>query len=188
MSVPRLLDFEGIFPRLGQGVFVAPGSTVIGDVEIGDESSIWYNSVIRGDDCPITIGARTNIQDLSVIHITSGQYSTHIGDDVTVGHRAIIHGCKIGDRCLIGMGAIVLDGAVIEEECLIAAGTLIPPGMHVPAGSLVMGSPGRIKKKLSDEERAKLAMSAAHYVEMAKRHNADASNGSWQSEHYRPTH
>lgn len=170
MALPELVDFEGTFPTTGEAVFIAPGATVIGGVELGDHSSVWYNSVLRGDVCPITVGARTNIQDLSVIHVTSGRHPTVIGDEVTVGHRAIIHGCQIEDRCLIGMGAIVLDGAVIEEGSLIAAGALIPPGMRVPSGSLVMGSPGRVKRELSDGERDEIVASAHHYVELARRH------------------
>lgn len=170
MSVPELIDFEGRFPTVDNTVYIAPGAKVIGEVKIGDASSIWYNSVLRGDVCPITIGARTNIQDQSVIHVTSGTHPTVIGNDVTVGHRALLHGCTVADRCLIGMGAIILDGAVIDKECLIAAGTLIPPGMHVPAGSLVMGSPGKVKRELSREEREQFLVSAAHYVKLARRH------------------
>ncbi len=170
MSIPGIIDFEGRFPRVHPGVFVGPGARVIGDVELGAHSSVWYNTVIRGDVCPITIGERTNIQDLCVVHVTSGVHPTHIGREVTVGHKATIHGCRIADRCLIGMGAIILDGAEIEEECLIAAGTLIPPGMHVPAGSLVMGSPGKVKRELTEKERQSIALSAAHYVELAERH------------------
>ncbi len=173
MTLPRLVDFEGAFPSTGQGVFVAGGARVIGDVRIGAESSVWYNSVLRGDVCPITIGERTNIQDLCVIHVTSGMHDTLVGDEVTVGHRAILHGCEIGDRCLIGMGAVILDGAVIEPECLIAAGTLIPPGMRVPSGSLVMGSPGKVKRELTDHERQSIVVSAHHYVELAKRHDVN---------------
>lgn len=173
MSIPGLIGFEDTFPTVGEGVYVAPGARVIGDVEIGPQSSVWYNSVVRGDVCPITIGERTNIQDLSVIHVTSGEHSTHIGDDVTIGHKATIHGCRIEDRSLIGMGAIVLDGAVIESQCLIAAGTLIPPGMHVPQGSLVMNSPGIVKRELTEEERQSIAASSAHYVELARRHGDD---------------
>ncbi|TXD38222.1 gamma carbonic anhydrase family protein [Lujinxingia vulgaris] len=170
MTAPRLLDFEGTFPRLDSGVFVAAGAKVIGEVQVGADSSVWYNAVVRGDVCPITIGERTNIQDLSMVHVTSGQFPTVIGDDVTVGHRAIVHGCTIGNRVLVGMGAIVLDGAVIEDECIIAAGALVTPGTHVPAGSMVMGAPGKVVRALSPAERADLLRSAAHYVQMARRH------------------
>lgn len=171
MTTPELIDFEGKFPTVADGVFVAPGASVIGEVELGIDSSVWYNAVIRGDVCPISIGARTNIQDLSVIHVTSGTHPTTIGDDVTVGHGATIHGCEIEDRCLIGMGAIILDGAVVESESLVAAGSLIPPGMRIPSGSLVMGSPAKIKRELTDEERASIEASAYHYVELAGRHD-----------------
>lgn len=170
MSVPELIDFEGHFPSLGDDVFVASGAAVIGRVTLGAGSSVWYNTVIRGDVCPITIGERTNIQDLSIIHVTSGAHPTVIGDDVTIGHGATIHGCEIEDRCLIGMGSIILDGAVIGAQSLIAAGALIPPGMNVPSGSLVMGSPGKIKRELSTQERQSIEASAHHYVELAQRH------------------
>ena len=171
----ELIDFEGTFPSIGDGVFVARGAAVIGEVDLGAHSSVWYNAVIRGDVCPITIGARTNIQDGSIIHVTSGSHGTTIGDEVTVGHGAIIHGCEIDDRCLIGMGSTILDGAHIESECLVAAGALVPPGMRVPAGSLVMGSPAKVKRQLSDQERASIEISALHYVELARRHNPSDS-------------
>lgn len=172
MVAPRLLDFEGTFPRTADGVYVAPGARIIGDVTLGEMSSVWYNAVIRGDVASIEIGARTNIQDLSMIHVTSGAFETRIGSGVTVGHGAIIHGCTIGDHCLIGMGAIILDGAVVEEGSLIAAGTLVTPGTHIPAGSMVMGSPGKVRRSLSDEERQRIRLSAAHYVELARRHES----------------
>src|SRR5687767_2705734 len=113
-----IYELMGTAPRLGRGVFVAPTASVVGDVEIGDESSLWFGAVARGDGFPIRIGARTNIQDNAVVHVTGGKASTTIGDDVTVGHLALVHGCTVGDRALVGMGAIVLDGAVVEDECL----------------------------------------------------------------------
>lgn len=171
MSNPELIDFEGKFPSLSDGAFVASGAAVIGEVELGSDSSVWYNAVIRGDVCPITIGERTNIQDTSVIHVTSGTHPTVIGDEVTVGHGATIHGCEIEDRCLVGMDTTVLDGAVVESYSLIAAGSLVPPGMTVPSGTLVMGSPAKVKRELTDEERASIETSAHHYVKLAHRHN-----------------
>ena len=171
MSTPNLIDFEGKFPSVAPGAFVAPGAVVIGEVEIGEGSSIWYNGVVRGDVCPITIGERTNIQDLSMIHVTSQTHPTTIGDEVTVGHKAIIHGCTIADRCLVGMGAVILDGADLEEYSFVAAGSVVPPGMRVPSGSLVMGSPARVKRELSEEERQKIEASAVHYVDLARRHH-----------------
>jgi carbonic anhydrase/acetyltransferase-like protein (isoleucine patch superfamily) len=164
----ELLSYKGILPTLGEDAYVAPGARVIGDVVLGDGASVWFNSVVRGDVMPIRIGARTNIQDLSVLHVSSETFATTIGDDVTVGHRAIIHGCTIEDRCLIGMGAIILDGAYIEEGCLIAAGALVPPGVRVPAGSVYMGAPGKVRRQVSQAELENFLESAKHYSELAR--------------------
>jgi carbonic anhydrase/acetyltransferase-like protein (isoleucine patch superfamily) len=159
-----------VSPRLHPSVFLAEGSQVIGDVEIGEESSVWYNTVLRGDVNSIRIGRRTNIQDLSVVHVEKGSHPVRIGDEVTVGHHVVIHGCTIGNRVLVGIGAVVLNGVVIEDDAFIAAGTLLIPGTHIPSGSMVMGSPGRVKRTLSDAERAGLLTSAAGYVLNAKLH------------------
>lgn len=158
---------NGVKPKIATGVFVAPNASVIGDVEIGESSSIWFGVVVRGDVFPIRIGARTNIQDSCVIHVTGGKARTSIGDDVTVGHAAIIHGCAIGNRCLVGMGSIVLDGAIVEDECFIAAGTLVAPGTRVPTRSMVMGRPGKVVRTLRDEEIAEIRSAAEHYVQNA---------------------
>jgi carbonic anhydrase/acetyltransferase-like protein (isoleucine patch superfamily) len=162
--------FQGVNPRLHASVFLADGSQVIGDVEIGEESSVWYNSVLRGDVNSIRVGRRTNIQDLSMVHVEKGTHPVRIGDEVTVGHHVVIHGCTIGNRVLVGIGSVVLNGVVIEDDSFIAAGTLLIPGTHVPSGSMVMGSPGRVKRTLSDAERAGLLASAAGYVLNAKLH------------------
>src|SRR5262249_57903897 len=122
-----VVTLDSVTPVLGRGVFVAPNATLIGQVTLGDESSVWFGAVLRGDVGTITIGARTNIQDLTMIHMTGGLTHTSIGEDVTVGHSVVLHGCTIGNRCLVGMGSIVLDGAVVGDDCLIAAGTLIAP-------------------------------------------------------------
>ena len=164
--------FQGATPRLHPSVFIAEGAQVIGNVEIGEESSVWYNTVLRGDVNSITIGARTNIQDLTVIHVEKGTHPTRIGNDVTVGHHVVIHGCTIGNRVLVGIGAIVLNGVVIEDDAFIAAGTLLTPGTVVPSGSMVMGSPGKVKRTLTDAERAGLLTSAAGYVLNAKLHRS----------------
>ena len=166
-------SLKGVTPLLGRGVFVAPTASVIGDVVIGDDSSLWFGSVVRGDAFPIRIGARTNVQDNAVVHITGGRAATSIGDDVTVGHLALVHGCTIGDRCLVGMGSIVLDGAVIEDECLIAAGSLVPPGMRVPTGSLVMGRPAKLVRALTAADRAYIREAAAVYVAHAREYLAE---------------
>ncbi len=163
-------------PKLGNNVFVAHGAVVIGHAEIGDDSSIWYGAVVRADVGLIRIGKRTNIQDLSLVHITDEDggkpADTIIGDDVTIGHKAIIHGCTIHDRVLIGMGAIILDGAVIESDCLIGAGSLVPPGKTIPSGTLALGSPAKVVRELTEADREQLRRSAAHYVKVAAQHVA----------------
>jgi gamma-carbonic anhydrase len=163
-----LYDHQGRVPALGPGVYVAPNATIIGDVEIGSESSVWFGAVLRGDVFPIRIGARTNIQDNAVVHVTGGKASTTVGDEVTVGHLAILHGCTIGSRCLVGMGSTVLDGAVLEDECFVAAGTLVPPGMRIATRSLVMGRPARVARQLAEADLAQIRESAAQYVGYAR--------------------
>ncbi|MEM1349651.1 MAG: gamma carbonic anhydrase family protein [Myxococcota bacterium] len=165
-----ILPFEAHTPTLSPDAFVAHGASVLGEVTMKASSSVWYNAVVRGDVMPIVIGERSNIQDLCMVHTSTGVSACIVGDDVTVGHRAILHGCTIGDACLIGMGAIILDGAVVEEHCLIAAGTLITPNTHIPAGSVVMGSPGRVRRTVSAADIDGFVRSAQHYVHMAARH------------------
>ncbi len=163
-------SFEGVLPVLGKEAFVADGATVLGRVHLGEGASVWYGSVLRGDVGRIDVGARTNVQDLSVVHVTTGTFDTSIGNDVTVGHRVILHGCKVGDRVLVGMGAILLDGVEVADDCLIAAGGLLTPGTKIPPGSVVMGSPGKVVRPLREQERQLIAASALHYVELAARH------------------
>ena len=165
-------SFQGVAPRLHSSVFVAEGAHVIGNVEIGEESSVWYNTVLRGDVNTITVGARTNIQDLTMVHVDRGTHPTRIGDDVTIGHHVVIHGCTIGNRVLVGIGAIVLNGVIIEDDAFIAAGSLLIPGTRVPTGSMVMGSPGKVRRQLTDAEREGLLTSAAGYVLNAKLHRS----------------
>jgi carbonic anhydrase/acetyltransferase-like protein (isoleucine patch superfamily) len=148
---------------------------VVGDVELGEGSSIWFQSVVRGDVNRIRIGARTNIQDHSTVHVTGGTHPTVVGDDVTVGHRVVLHGCTVKDRCLVGIGAIVLDGAVVEEEAMVGAGALVPPGMVVPSGTLVLGAPAKVKRTLSDEERAFFRTSATRYAGYAARYRGEGA-------------
>ncbi len=159
-----LRAFRGQWPQLDASVFVDESAQVIGDVAIGPESSIWMNCVVRGDVHRIRIGARTNVQDGTIIHVMRGTHPTTIGDEVTIGHGAIIHGCTIEDRVLIGMGAIVLNGAVIGTGSVVAAGTLVTEGAVVPPGSLVMGSPGRVRRPVSDDEAAMILDLAGRYV------------------------
>jgi carbonic anhydrase/acetyltransferase-like protein (isoleucine patch superfamily) len=165
--------FAGKSPRLHESVFAADGALVIGDVEIGAESSLWFGAVVRGDVNAIRIGARTNVQDYSVLHVTSGTHPTTVGDEVTLGHRVTLHGCTVGDRCLVGIGAIVMDGAVIGEQSIVGAGALVPPGMIVPPRSLVVGSPAKVRRPLGPEELDRLARSAANYVAYARQYAAE---------------
>ncbi|HSD91228.1 MAG TPA: gamma carbonic anhydrase family protein [Kofleriaceae bacterium] len=163
-------SFAGKTPELGRGVFLAETCAVIGDVVIGEDSSIWYSTVVRGDVMPIRIGARTSIQDNTVIHVTSGFSGTIIGSDCTIGHSAIIHACTVEDFCLIGMGSIILDGARIGRGSLVGAGALVTPGTDIPPGSLVIGSPAKVKRPINDKEREQIAYGAQHYVELARRY------------------
>ena len=161
-----LHSFRGIHPTIASHCFIADTALVIGNVTIGEHSSVWFNTVIRGDVDKITIGHHTNIQDLSMVHVTGGLACTNIGNYVTVGHSAVIHGCTIEDRCLIGMGAKVLDYAVIGAESIIAAGTVVPPGMIVPPRSMVVGVPGKVKKTLTEEEVNQLDHFWQAYLEL----------------------
>jgi len=155
-------------PTLGRDVFVADSAAVIGDVHLGDEAGVWFGAVLRGDYYPIRIGARTNVQDNVVVHITADQAATTIGDDVTIGHAAVIHGCTIGNLCLIGMGSIVLDGAVIGDESFVAAGSLVLPGTYVPPRSFVMGRPASVKRPAQERELEWVRSAAALYVGYAR--------------------
>ncbi len=156
--------FGGKTPALGEDVFIAEGAHVIGDVVLGARASVWFNCVVRGDVNEIRVGDETNLQDLTVVHVAAGKWPTRIGARVTVGHRAVIHGCTIGDLCLIGIGAIVMDGAVVGEESLVAAGTLVSPGQRIPPRSLAIGAPSRVLRALTDAELTFLRESAANYV------------------------
>ena len=162
-------EYKGIKPKIDKSAFIAESVDIIGQVNIGKNSNIWYKAVIRADDNYITIGENTNIQDLSVVHI-SEKHSTIIGDNVTIGHKSIIHGCEIGNNTLIGMGSIVLDGAKIGEFTLIGAGSLVPPGKEIPSGVLAMGSPVKVIRELSEQEKDNITKSALKYVELANNH------------------
>ena len=161
--VQQLNTFLRAQPKLGQGVYLAGSAVVIGDVTMGDHSSAWYHSVLRGDINRIVIGKGTNIQDNAVVHLAD-EFPCIIGDYVTVGHSAIVHACTIGNEVLVGMGAVVLDGAVVGDQCLIGAKAVIPGGMEIPAGSMVLGTPAKIVRALSGEERSNLKHWADKYV------------------------
>lgn len=166
--------FEGTRPVLGAGVFLAENATVIGDVVLGEESSVWYQTVLRGDVMPIRVGARTNLQDLTVVHVTTELAAVRIGDEVTVGHRVILHGCTIESRVLVGMGAIVLDLAVVESDVVLGAGSLVPPRMRLESGHLYMGAPAKRIRRLSDADRALIAAGWRAYVDLGRRFTAGA--------------
>ena len=156
--------FKDVTPSVDATVYIDDSAQVIGDVVIGPESSVWMNVVIRGDVNRVRIGKRTNIQDLSMVHVMRDTHPTIIGDEVTVGHSAVVHGTTIGDRVLIGMGAVLLNGVHIESDCIVAAGTLLTEGTRIPARSLVMGRPGRVKRTLTDEEVAEIRWYSDNYV------------------------
>ena len=170
--------YQGIHPGVSESAFVHDSAVVIGDVTLGDSVSVWPTAVLRGDVHRIEIGAGTNIQDGSIVHVAhegpyQSGYPAIVGEEVTVGHRAVIHACTIGDRVLVGMGAMVLDGAVVDDEVILGAGTLVPPGKHLAGGQLYLGSPARPVRALTDTEREQLAYSARHYVRLMARHRED---------------
>lgn len=172
-------SFQSDTPELGANVYIDPAAAVIGQVALGDDVSIWPMAVLRGDVNSIRIGARSNLQDGTVVHVThdgpytpAGGIPTVVGEDVTVGHKCLLHACKIGDRCLIGMGAIVMDGAVLGDEVLLAAGSLVSPGKHLQSGWLYRGSPARAVRELTAQEREQLAYSARHYVALKDKYTS----------------
>lgn len=157
--------YKGIHPKIHPTVFIVESAIIIGDVEIGEHSSIWFNAVIRGDVNYIRIGDRTNIQDLCMLHVTKNTHPLILGSDITVGHSVTLHGCTIKDRCLIGMGAVILDGAVVGEDCIIGAGALVTEGAVIPPGTLAVGMPAKPKRDLTDAEKARIRQSAQNYID-----------------------
>jgi gamma-carbonic anhydrase len=162
--------FKDKVPKISGSAFIADGVVIIGDVEIGDQASIWYNCVLRADVGRIRIGARTNVQDGSCVHMTHELSHAIVGEEVTIGHNAIVHGATVHDGALVGMGSILLDNAVIGSEAIVGAGTIVPPRMQVPPQSMVRGQPGRVVRELRVEERLEGRRGAAHYVELAAEH------------------
>jgi carbonic anhydrase/acetyltransferase-like protein (isoleucine patch superfamily) len=183
MAGPTLIPFDGRRPQLASDAFVASGAVLIGDVELGPEASVWYNCVLRGDVNRIRIGARSNIQDGSVLHVDSprpgreGGHPTLIGEEVLIGHMAMVHGCVLHDRSFVGLGAIVMDGCEIESGGMLAAGAMLTPGKRILAGQLWAGRPAKYLRDLSEEERAMNLAGVFHYVELARRHRAAVSAG-----------
>jgi carbonic anhydrase/acetyltransferase-like protein (isoleucine patch superfamily) len=167
-----IAPFGDRVPRVDPSAFVVDSAVVVGDVVVGPEASLWFHAVVRGDVERVRLGARTNIQDNATVHVTRDRWPTLVGDDVTIGHAAVLHGCVVGDHCLVGIGAIVLDGAVLEAECLVGAGALVTPGTRVPPRSLVLGSPARRVRELTGDEVERLHRSAAGYVARAAAYRA----------------
>ncbi len=164
-----VFSLDGVTPRIAPDAFIAPTAAVIGDVVIGPETGIWFHCLVRGDMGIIRIGARTNIQDGTVIHIDSGGMDTHIGDDVTVGHNAVIHACTLKNRAFVGIGATVLDGAVIEEGGLLGAGGLLTPGKVIGPNEMWTGSPAKLRRVMDEDERKRFDRNAIVYVELARK-------------------
>ncbi|NKB80564.1 MAG: gamma carbonic anhydrase family protein [Nitrospirales bacterium] len=173
-----LKSYRGTMPTIAPDVFIEETAVIIGDVTIGPDSSVWFNSVVRGDVHWIHIGHRTNIQDLCLLHVTHDTYPLSIGDDVTVGHHVVLHGCTVNDRVLIGMGAIIMDGAVISEECIVGAGALVTERTIIPPQSLVLDSPAKVIRPLTNDEHIWLKQSAQNYVQYAKQYLIDSQNSS----------
>lgn len=171
-GAPILRRFLAARPSLDPTAWVAPGAVVVGDVQVGPGSSIWYGCVLRGDVHHIRVGSCSNIQDGSVLHVTEGRFPCELGDGVSVGHRAVVHGCSVEDGVLIGIGAVVLDGARLRAGSLVAAGSLVPPGFELPAGMVAMGVPARVVRPVRDSEREMQRRTALAYAERARQHSA----------------
>ena len=179
-----ILPYRNVLPRLGQRVLVVDSAVVIGDVQLGDDSSVWYGTVLRGDVGAIRVGRRTNLQDMACVHVTGGLSDAVIGDEVTVGHRAVLHSCTVGDGCLIGIGSILLDGASVGEGSVVGAGALVPPNMQIPARSFVLGCPAKVLRPAREHEIAMGRQGAAGYVELAREYlgqtqNDEAGSAPW---------
>jgi carbonic anhydrase/acetyltransferase-like protein (isoleucine patch superfamily) len=172
-DAPRLLALPSGRPTIADDAWIAPGATVVGTVTVGPGSSVWYSAVVRGDGDRIDIGERTNVQDGCVLHTDPG-FPLTLGDGISVGHRAVLHGCTVGNDTLVGMGAVVLNGARIGERCLVAAGALVLEGAEIPAGSLVAGAPAKVRRPLTDDEVAALRKNARDYEQATRTHAGSA--------------
>ncbi|ANT65743.1 MULTISPECIES: gamma carbonic anhydrase family protein [Prosthecochloris] len=172
-----ILPYKGVYPRIHESVFLAEGACVIGDVEIGEDSSVWFNAVIRGDVCPITIGCRTSVQDNAALHVTHDTGPLHIGSDVTIGHGAVLHACRIEDHVLVGMGSTLLDDCVAEPFSIVAAGALVRQGFAIPSGMLAAGVPAKIMRPLTDTEKKVVTESPGNYVRYVAEYRAGGYEG-----------
>ena len=178
MTKPLILPYKGeyapggVFPKISDKAFIAPGAAVIGDVEIGEDTGVWFGCVIRGDVNTIRIGKRTNIQDGTVIHVTRHTGPTFIGDNITIGHSVLLHACRLEDNCFVGMHATIMDGAVVESGAMVAAGALVTPGKRIPAGQLWAGNPAKYFRDLTERDLAFFPVSAENYVKHAREYLA----------------
>jgi gamma-carbonic anhydrase len=168
--MPLILSLDGHTPRIAPSAFIAENATIIGDVEIGEEASVWFGCVLRADVGKIRIGARSNLQDLTCVHLTHGLSETIVGEDVTVGHGVILHGCAVGDRALVGMGSVLLDNSVLGEGSVLGAGSLLTPRTVIPPGHLAHGRPARVQRPVTEAEARLGPDGARHYVENARRY------------------
>jgi carbonic anhydrase/acetyltransferase-like protein (isoleucine patch superfamily) len=174
-SAAMIRSFQGITPTIPASCFVEDTAVVIGDVVMGESCSVWFNAVIRGDVHYIRLGSRTNVQDLCLLHVTHDTHPLIIGNDVTIGHHVVLHGCTIQDRVLVGMGAIIMDGAVIGEDSVVGAGALVTERTIVPPKSLILGSPAKVKRPVTEKELAWIRESAENYVKYAEQYMGDSS-------------
>lgn len=163
-----ILPYQGHFPSIGQNVFIAPSAQIIGKVTIGDHTNLWFNVALRGDVHEIHVGSGTNIQDGTIIHVTTGGIGTHIGNNVTIGHLALLHDCTLEDECFIGMGAKLLDKVYVEKGAMVAAGALVTPGKRIPTGELWAGNPAKFMRLLTEDEKKYIPHSAQHYQKLAQ--------------------
>lgn len=170
---PIILPYRGVWPTIAPDAFIAPGAVVIGDTHIGPGTSVWFGCVIRGDVHEIRIGANTNIQDGTIVHVSKGTFGTYIGDNVTIGHAALIHACTLESDCFIGMDATIMDGSVVESGAMVAAGALVTPGKRVPRGQLWTGSPAKPKRDLTADDTAGWPAQAEHYARLGREYRED---------------
>jgi len=177
---PDIRPYQGKFPQIAVSAYVDPSAVIIGDVVIGEDSSVWPMTVVRGDVHYIRIGARTNVQDGCVLHVMKDQYPLILGDDITVGHSVTLHGCTIESRVLIGMRCLILNGVVVGADSIVAAGTLITERTVIPPGSLVMGSPGKVKRQITVEDRNSIRQYAARYVAYKELYRGEVTSGGWR--------
>ena len=174
--MPRILSYQGVLPTIASDSFVAPGASIIGDVEIGSQVGIWFNCVLRGDVAEIRVGDRTNIQDGTTIHVTRNGHPTLIGSGVTIGHKALLHACKLEDSCFIGMGATIMDDVVVESGAMVAAGALVTPGKIIPKGQIWAGNPAKYFRDLTEQEAAFIKISEQNYVKHVEEYLLEHGN------------